>query len=95
MLTQCDFVRSSSLSDYHNMYDSREIKIFTRAVYYLLRKFNSPPNLVRDNGIYSTRAGSILTSAGPAWDLGVQLIEHECEDQRMQEWELMGRKNGV
>jgi hypothetical protein len=32
----------------------------------LLVKINSPPNLVRDKGIYSTRAGSILTSAGPA-----------------------------
>ena len=61
---------------------AREIKIFIRAVYYsLLRKFNSPPNLVRDKGIYSTRAGSILTSAGSAWDLRVQLMEHECEDQ--------------
>ena len=47
----------------------------------LLRKSNSPPNLVRDKGIYSTRAGSILTSAGTAWDLRVQLIEHEGEDQ--------------
>ena len=37
----------------------------------LLTEFNSPPNLVRDKGIYSTRAGSILTSAGPAWDLKV------------------------
>jgi hypothetical protein len=25
-------------------------------------------------------AGSILTSAGPAWDLRVQLMEHEGED---------------
>jgi hypothetical protein len=47
----------------------------------LLGIFNSPPNLVRDKGIYSTRAGSILTSAGPAWDLRVQLMEHEGEDQ--------------
>ena len=39
----------------------------------LFTKFNSPPNLVRDKAIYSTRAGSILTSAGPAWDLRVQL----------------------
>ena len=34
--------------------------------YILFTEFNSPPNLVRDKGIYSTRAGSILTSAGPA-----------------------------
>ena len=47
----------------------------------LLGKFNSPPNLVRDKGIYSTRAGSILTSAGLAWDLRVQLMEYEGEDQ--------------
>jgi hypothetical protein len=40
--------------------------------YILLVKINSPPNLVRDKGIYSTRAGSMLTSAGPAWDLRVQ-----------------------
>ena len=46
-----------------------EIQIFRRAVYYLLfTEFNSPPNLVKNKGIYSTRAGSILTSAGPAWD---------------------------
>ena len=38
----------------------------------LSTEFNSPPNLVRDKGIYSTRAGSMLTSAGPAWDLRVQ-----------------------
>jgi hypothetical protein len=44
-------------------------------------EFNSPPNLVSDKGIYSTRAGSILTSAGQAWDLRVQLMEHEGEDQ--------------
>ena len=50
----------------------------------LLVKINSPPNLVRDKGIYSTRAGSILTSAGPAWDLRVQLMEHEGEDQWVQ-----------
>jgi hypothetical protein len=37
----------------------------------LFTEFNSPPNLVRDKGIYSTRAGSILASAGPAWDLRV------------------------
>ena len=36
-------------------------------------KINSPPNLVRDQGIYSTKAGSILTSAGPAWDFCSQL----------------------
>jgi hypothetical protein len=47
----------------------------------LFTEFNSPPNLVRDKGIYSTRAGSILTSEGPAWDLRVQLMEHEGEDQ--------------
>ena len=66
-----------------------EIKICLRAVYYLLRKFNSP------QGIYSAQAGSILTSAGPAWDLRVQLTEHEGEDQCVQEWELTGRRNGV
>ena len=38
----------------------------------LSTEFNSPPNLVRDMAIYSTRAGSMLTSAGPAWDLRVQ-----------------------
>ena len=38
----------------------------------LSTEFDSPPNLVRDKGIYSTRAGSMLTSAGPAWDLRVQ-----------------------
>jgi hypothetical protein len=38
----------------------------------LSTEFNSPPNLVRDKGIYSTRAGSMFTSAGPAWDLRVQ-----------------------
>jgi hypothetical protein len=43
-------------------------------------EFNSRPNLVRDKGIYSIRAGSILTSAGPAWDLRVQLMEQEGED---------------
>jgi hypothetical protein len=61
----------------------REIKIFIRAVYseVLFTEFNRPPNLVRDKGIYSTRAGSILTSAGPAWDFRVQLMEHEGEDQ--------------
>jgi hypothetical protein len=47
----------------------------------LFTEFNRPSNLVRDKGIYSTRAGSILTSAGPAWDLRVQLMEHEGEDQ--------------
>ena len=47
----------------------------------LFTEFNSPPNLVRVKGIYSTRAGSILTSAGPAWDLRVQLMKHEGEDQ--------------
>jgi hypothetical protein len=61
----------------------------------LLVKINSPSNLVRDKGIYSTRAGSILTSAGPAWDLRVQLMEHEGEDQWVQGWELTGRRNGV
>ena len=39
-----------------------------------MTEFNSPPNRVRDKGIYSPRAGSILTSAGPAWDLRVQLL---------------------
>jgi hypothetical protein len=47
----------------------------------LFTEFNCPPNLVRDKGIYSTRAGPILTSAGPAWDLRVQLVEDEGEDQ--------------
>jgi hypothetical protein len=60
----------------------------------LLVKINSPPNLVRDKGIYSTRAGSMLTSAGPAWDLRVQLMEHEGEDQWVQEWELTGQRSG-
>jgi hypothetical protein len=36
-------------------------KTFIRAVL-LFTEFNSPPNLVRDKGIYSTRAGSMLTS---------------------------------
>ena len=62
-------------------------KIFITAVYCLLRKFNSPPN--------STWAGSILTSAGLAWDLGVQLMEHEGEDQCLQKWELTDRRSGV
>jgi hypothetical protein len=31
----------------------------------LSTEFISPPNLVRDKGIYSIRAGSMLTSAGP------------------------------
>jgi hypothetical protein len=61
----------------------------------LLVKINSPPNLVRDKGIYSTRAGSILTSAGPAWDLRVQLMEHKGEDQWVQGWELTGQRSGV
>jgi hypothetical protein len=67
----------------HSAYNwlEREIKICIRAVYYLLRKFNSPPNLIRDKGIYSTWAGSILTSAGPSWDFRGQLMEHEGEDQ--------------
>jgi hypothetical protein len=39
----------------------------------LSTEFNRSPNLVRDKGIYFTRAGSILTSARPAWDFGVQL----------------------
>ena len=47
----------------------------------LFTEFNSLPNLVRDKGIYSTHAVYILTSAGPVWDLRVQLMEHEGEDQ--------------
>ena len=47
----------------------------------LSTEFNTPPNLVRDKGIYATRAGFILTSAGPAWDFRVHLMDHECEDQ--------------
>ena len=47
----------------------------------LFTEFNSLPNLITDKGIYSTWAGSILTSAGPAWDLRVQLMEHEGEYQ--------------
>ena len=70
--------RGSDLRD-KNLYKS----------YILFTEFNSPPNLVRDKGIYSTRARFILTSAGPAWDLRVQLMEHEGEDQRVQEWELL------
>ena len=47
----------------------REIQIFIRGEYgILLTEFSSLPNLVRDKGIYSPRAGSILTNAGPAWD---------------------------
>ena len=41
----------------------------------LSTEFNSPPNLIRDKVIYSTRAGSMLTSTGPAWDLRVHLYE--------------------
>ena len=52
----------------------------------------SPPNLGRDKGIYSTRAGSVLTSAGPAWDLRVQLMEHDGEDQWVREWDLTGQR---
>ena len=47
----------------------------------LSTEFDRPPNLVRDAGIYSTRAGSILTSAGPAWDFGVHVLctyRREC-----------------
>ena len=58
-------------------------------------KINSPPNLIRDKGIYSTWAGSILTSAGPAWDLRAQLMEHEGEDQWVQGWELTGQRSGI
>jgi hypothetical protein len=61
----------------------------------LFTEFNSPPNLVRDKGIYSTRSGSNLTSAEPTWDLRAQLMEHEGEDQWVQGWELMGRRSGV
>jgi hypothetical protein len=53
--------------DIHN----KRNETFIRAVL-LFTEFNSPPNLVRDKGIYSTRAGSMLTSAGPAWDLRVE-----------------------
>ena len=45
----------------------RENKLYK--IFILSTEFDRPPNLVRDKGIYSTRAGSILTSAGPAWDL--------------------------
>ena len=72
----------------------REIKNLYKSCI-LLRKFNNLPSLVRDKEIYSTRAGSILTSAGPAWDLRVQLMEHEGEDQWVQGWELTGRRSGV
>jgi hypothetical protein len=62
----------------------------------LLVTINSPPNVVRDKGIYSTRAGFILTSTGPAWDLRVQLMEHEeGEDQWVQGWELTGQRSGI
>ena len=44
-------------------------------------EFNSLPNFIRDKGIYSTRARFILTSTELAWDLRVQLMEHEGEDQ--------------
>ena len=47
----------------------------------LCTEFKSPPNLVRDKEIYYTWTGSILTCAGLACDLTVQLMEHEGEDQ--------------
>ena len=53
----------------------REKKICIRAVYSRSTEFNRPLNLVRDKGIYSTRTGSILTSAGRrecAWPGGTK-----------------------
>ena len=55
----------------------------------LSTEFDRPLNLVRDKGADSSRAGSILTSAGPAWDFGVQLMEHEYEDQRVKKWRMV------
>ena len=52
---------------------TRDKKLYKSCI--LFTESNSPPNLVRDKRIYSTRAGSILTSAGPAWDLRVQLMD--------------------
>ena len=66
---QCPLSRISQKRD-NNLYKSC-ILVCTR--------FDSPPNLVRVKGIYSTWARSILTSV-PAWDLRVQLMEHEVED---------------
>ena len=68
--------RKDSKLDHH---DVRDTIMYKSCI--LFTEFNSQPNLVRDKGIYSTRAGSILTSVGPAWDLRVQLMEHEGEDQ--------------
>ena len=59
----------------------RDKNLYKKSCILFTKEINSPPNLVRDKGIYSTRAGSILTSAGPAWDLRVQLMEHEGEDR--------------
>jgi hypothetical protein len=60
----------------------RSVNLYKSCI--LLVKINSPLNLIRDKGIYSTWVGSILTSAGPSWDLRVQLMEHEGEDQWVQ-----------
>ena len=50
----------------------REINLYKCCI--LFTEFNSPPNLIRDKGIYSTWAGSILINTGPAWDLKVQQL---------------------
>ena len=72
--------RVFNLFDYvYRDQDVRDKNLYKSCI--LFTEFNSPPNLVRDKGIYSIRAGSILTSEGPAWDLRVQLMEHEGEDQ--------------
>ena len=49
--------------------DQREKNLYKSCI--LSTEFDRPPNPIRDQGIYSTRAGSILTSAGPAWDFAI------------------------
>ena len=44
--------------------DQREKNLYKSCI--LSTEFDRPPNHVRDKGIYSIRAGSILTSPGPA-----------------------------
>ena len=59
----------------------RERKHLIRAVYYLLNSIDRQTSWKIKGNLLYLEAGSILTSAGPAWDFGVQLTVHECEYQ--------------
>ena len=58
----------------HPRYDESDI-LYKSCILFTEFNIARRTSLVENTGIYSTWAGSILTSAGPVWDLRVQLMD--------------------